>query len=120
MFLHNWWYVAAWSHQVPSGEFAAERILNEPIVLYRKGMGQSLRWKIAAAIASRPSRAVGSRVMICAVCTTASSSRHLVSALRFPVRTGFQPGSQFAPIPSSSRIGGFGCGWETLRGLTRR
>jgi phenylpropionate dioxygenase-like ring-hydroxylating dioxygenase large terminal subunit len=39
MFLHNWWYVAAWSHQVPSGERAARRILNEPIVLYRKKDG---------------------------------------------------------------------------------
>jgi phenylpropionate dioxygenase-like ring-hydroxylating dioxygenase large terminal subunit len=39
MFLHNWWYVAAWSHQVPSGELVARRILNEPIVLYRKNDG---------------------------------------------------------------------------------
>jgi vanillate O-demethylase monooxygenase subunit len=39
MFLHNWWYVAAWSHQVPSGELVARRMLNEPIVLYRKKDG---------------------------------------------------------------------------------
>jgi vanillate O-demethylase monooxygenase subunit len=39
MFLRNWWYVAAWSHQVPSGELVARRILNEPIVLYRKKDG---------------------------------------------------------------------------------
>jgi vanillate O-demethylase monooxygenase subunit len=39
MFLHNWWYVAAWSHQVPSGELVARKILNEPIVLYRKKDG---------------------------------------------------------------------------------
>lgn len=39
MFLRNWWYVAAWSHQVRSGELVARRILNEPIVLYRKQDG---------------------------------------------------------------------------------
>ena len=39
MFLHNWWYVAAWSHQVPSGELVAQRILDEPIVLFRKRDG---------------------------------------------------------------------------------
>jgi vanillate O-demethylase monooxygenase subunit len=39
MFLRNWWYVAAWSDQVGSSELVARKILNEPIVLYRKKDG---------------------------------------------------------------------------------
>jgi nitrite reductase/ring-hydroxylating ferredoxin subunit len=40
MFLRNWWYVAAWSHQIRPGEIAARTILGEPVVFYRTSTGE--------------------------------------------------------------------------------
>jgi phenylpropionate dioxygenase-like ring-hydroxylating dioxygenase large terminal subunit len=38
-FLRNAWYVAAWGAEVRAGELFSRRILDEPILLYRKGDG---------------------------------------------------------------------------------
>jgi vanillate O-demethylase monooxygenase subunit len=37
--LHNCWYVAGWSHDIAAGSLVSRTILDEPIVLYRKGDG---------------------------------------------------------------------------------
>jgi phenylpropionate dioxygenase-like ring-hydroxylating dioxygenase large terminal subunit len=39
MFLRNFWYVAAWSHDIAADSLVSRTILGEPIVLYRKGDG---------------------------------------------------------------------------------
>lgn len=39
MFVRRCWYVAAWTHEIASGQLAARMIINEPIVLYRTGEG---------------------------------------------------------------------------------
>jgi phenylpropionate dioxygenase-like ring-hydroxylating dioxygenase large terminal subunit len=38
-YIRNAWYVAAWAKEVGSGSLFTRRILNEPIVMYRKGDG---------------------------------------------------------------------------------
>jgi len=36
MFPRNYWYVAAWDHEVRRQELSRRTICNEPIVFYRK------------------------------------------------------------------------------------
>ena len=43
-FLRNTWYLAAWAAEVKAGELFHRRILNEPVVLFRKGEA----WEVAA------------------------------------------------------------------------
>src|ERR1700736_5971695 len=38
-YLHNAWYVAAWSDDLADGQLLARTILKEPVVLYRKADG---------------------------------------------------------------------------------
>jgi phenylpropionate dioxygenase-like ring-hydroxylating dioxygenase large terminal subunit len=38
-YLHNAWYVAAWSDDLADGQLLARKILKEPVVLYRKSDG---------------------------------------------------------------------------------
>jgi len=38
-FLRNCWYVAGWDHELPADGLMARTIIDEPIVLYRKGDG---------------------------------------------------------------------------------
>ncbi len=38
-FLRNAWYVAAWSDGIGDGQLVPRTIMNEPVVLYRKGNG---------------------------------------------------------------------------------
>ena len=37
MFVHNCWYVAGWSDDFADGALVCRTVLDEPIVLYRKG-----------------------------------------------------------------------------------
>ena len=39
-YLHNAWYVAAWSEDLGDGGVLGRTILNEPVVLYRQGNGE--------------------------------------------------------------------------------
>lgn len=39
MFLYNWWYVAAWDHELIDGKILARTILEKPVVLYRGESG---------------------------------------------------------------------------------
>lgn len=39
MYVRNCWYVAAWSHELGQGQPIARRIIDEPLVLYRKPDG---------------------------------------------------------------------------------
>ena len=38
-FLHDAWYVAAWSHELPAGTLLARTLLDEPLVLWRQADG---------------------------------------------------------------------------------
>jgi phenylpropionate dioxygenase-like ring-hydroxylating dioxygenase large terminal subunit len=39
-YLHNAWYVAAWSDELAEGKVLGRTFLNEPVVLYRQGNGE--------------------------------------------------------------------------------
>ena len=39
MFLRNCWYVVAWEHELSAVEMLTRRVLDEPILLYRKSNG---------------------------------------------------------------------------------
>lgn len=39
IFLYNWWYVAAWDHELIDGKILARTILEKPVVLYRGESG---------------------------------------------------------------------------------
>jgi vanillate O-demethylase monooxygenase subunit len=39
-FVRNAWYVAAWSDDIGDGQLVARTVMDEPIVLYRKGNGE--------------------------------------------------------------------------------
>ena len=44
MFLRNYWYVAAWDHEIGREPFARS-ILGEPVVLYRTGDGKAVAFE---------------------------------------------------------------------------
>lgn len=40
IFLYNWWYVAAWDHELIDGKIMSRTILEKPVVLYRGESGR--------------------------------------------------------------------------------
>ena len=41
MFLHNYWYVAAWKNEVEVGKILARTLLNEPVIMFRTSDGKA-------------------------------------------------------------------------------
>ena len=41
MWIKNCWYVIAWEHEIPPDGFLARTVLNEPLLVYRIGSGES-------------------------------------------------------------------------------
>ena len=52
-YLRNAWYCAAWSEALGDSGVLGVTILKEPVVLYRRPMARSSRWRTVARIASR-------------------------------------------------------------------
>ena len=73
------------------------------------------RWRTAAAIARRRSRAARSRAIICAAAITASSSTSRGNASRCRARPRSRPAHACAPTRWPSAGTWSGSGWETLR-----
>jgi hypothetical protein len=71
IFLRNYWYVAAWNHELIDGRKLARTILEKPVVIYRGASGRVGRSTTAAATARRRCRWAGSRATTSAACTTA-------------------------------------------------
>ena len=114
--VRNAWYVAAWSHDLVVERPARLRMLDEPIVIWRNGVGRPdrLRGLLCTSPGAPVARALRRRAVALHV------SRMGVRPLRaewstFPVSRGFPRVPGCVPTRWSSVTTGYGCGWGIRR-----
>lgn len=70
-FIFESWYVAAWDHEVSTGQMLARTLLGQPVLLYRDTQGQVVALADKCCHRAAPRRTADWKAMPCAACTTA-------------------------------------------------